>query len=385
MRATSLFSAAVVAASLFGVSADAGAPAKGAPDWKSAGPITFGPDGTLFLADTKGAAVFAVELADKKDDAPGAAIKVDAINEKVAALLGTTADKIAINDVAVNPASGRAYLSVARGKGPDAAPALVRVGRDGKPQVVSLDNVKFTRADLPNAPATGNARNEVITDLAFVDGRVFVAGLSNEEFSSRLLALPYPFSDSSSGTSVEIYHGAHGKFETKSPVRTFAPYQIKGEPYLLAAYTCTPLVKFPVSQLKSGSHLKGTTIAELGNRNKPLDMIVYSKDGKDFLLLANSSRGVMKIPTDGVDKAEGISKPVRDKEGIGYDTLAELEGRHAARQARFQACPDPRPDAERRHESPDDRPPMSRVLLTTLCVISTALAAPDDPRPAPAA
>ena len=26
-------------------------------------------------------------------------------------------------------------------------------------------------------------------------------------------------------------------------------------------------------------------------------MIVYSKDGREFLLMANNSRGVMKIPT----------------------------------------------------------------------------------------
>jgi len=174
--------------------------------------------------------------------------------------------------------------------------------------------------------AARNARGEVITDLAFVDGRVFVAGLSNEEFSSRLLALPYPFAGKGQETSVEIFHGAHGRFETKSPVRTFVSYKIKGEPYLLAAYTCTPLVKFPVSEMKSGSHLKGTTVAELGNRNRPLDMITYEKGGKDYLLLANSSRGVMKIPTEGVDKAEGIVKPVKDKEGLSYDTLSTLKG-----------------------------------------------------------
>ena len=325
MRAIRIVSAAFVTASLFGSLANAGAPAKGTPEWKSAGPIAFGPDGLLLLADTKGAAIFAVDLGDKKADKIDA-VKVDAVNEKVAEVLGTTPDKVTIVDLAVNPTSGLVYLSVARGKGPDAAPALVRVVTDLKLEVVSLDDVKFSKADLPNAPKAGNARTEVITDLAFVDGRVFVAGLSNEEFSSRLLALPYPFTDSAEGTSVEIYHGAHGKLETKSPIRTFVPYSIKGEPYLLAAYTCTPLVKFPVSQMKSGSHLKGTTVAELGNRNKPLDMITYSKDGKEFLLLANSSRGVMKIPTEGVDKAEGISKPVRDKEGMSYETLAALKG-----------------------------------------------------------
>ena len=46
---------------------------------------------------------------------------------------------------------------------------------------------------------------------------------------------------------------------------------------------------------------KGKTIAELGNRNKPLDMISYKKEGKDYLLMANSSRGVMKISTENID------------------------------------------------------------------------------------
>ncbi len=86
-------------------------------------------------------------------------------------------------------------------------------------------------------------------------------------------------------------------------------YRIENEPYLLAAYTCTPLVKVPVSDLKAGAHVKGTTIAELGNRNRPLDMIVYQKDGKDYILMTNNSRGVMKIPTEGAGSAESITQP----------------------------------------------------------------------------
>ena len=150
-----------------------------------------------------------------------------------------------------------------------------------------------------------------ITDLAYVDGRVFLAGMSNEEFSSRLLAIPFPFSSEIDGASVEIYHGAHGRFETKTPIQTFVAYKIAGEPYLLASYQCTPLVKIPVSDLKPGAHVKGTTIAELGNRNRPLDMVVYKKDGKDYLLLNNSSRGVMKIPTEVPDRAASITQPRR--------------------------------------------------------------------------
>ncbi len=51
--------------------------------------------------------------------------------------------------------------------------------------------------------------------------------------------------------------------------------------------------------------MKGTTVAELGNRNRPLDMIAYKKDGKDFLLLTNSARGVMKVSTDDLEREEG--------------------------------------------------------------------------------
>jgi hypothetical protein len=307
---------------------------KGSPDLKSAGPLAFGPQGILFVGDTQGAAIFAFDTDDRTPSGSGGTLKIESIDEKIAALLGTTAQNLLINDLAVNPATGRAYLSVSRGKGPDSTPVLVRSDRAAKLEAVSLADIPHAKAPLPNAPDPAaqtkgqSLRSESITDLAYIDGRVFVAGLSNEEFSSRLLAIPFPFSKTDPGTSLEIYHGAHGRFETKSPIRTFAPFQIGGDPHLLAAYTCTPLVKFPVSDLKPGTHLKGTTVAELGNRNRPLDMIVYQKGGKDFLLMANSSRGVMKITTAGIDKAESITDPVSGggTRGQSYETISELKG-----------------------------------------------------------
>jgi hypothetical protein len=324
--------AAVLGAAL---TAQGGELTKGTPDLKSAGPLAFGPGGLLLVGDTQGAAIFAVDTADRSSDSAGGSIKVDAINEKIAALLGTDPREIAINDLAVNPASGKAYLSISRGRGPAASPVIVRVDRSGKLEVVSLENVPFAKAELTAIPAAPTAapakkggaspRSQSITDLAYVDGRVYVAGLSNEKFASRLISIPYPFSSVDNGTSVEIYHGAHGQFETRSPVRTFAAYKINGEPYLMAAYTCTPLVKFPVAALKPGSHYKGTTVAELGNHNNPLDMIIYQKDGKDYILTANSSRGVMKISTEGIAEAASISSPITDTAGLPYKTIPHLK------------------------------------------------------------
>jgi hypothetical protein len=298
---------------------------KGTPDLKSAGPLAFGPEGILFVGDPQGAAIFAIATGDQKNGAGAGPLKVEAIDGKLASLLGTTEKDILINDLAVNPSSGNAYLSLSRGRGPDASPVLMRVNREGKIDEFSLQDVKFAKAVLPN-PATGKQRQEAITKIAYVDGRVFVAGLSNEDFSSQLRAIPFPFMEVDKGASVEIFHGSHGQLETKSPVRTFAPYKIKGEEHLLAAYTCTPLVKIPVAELKPGAHVKGTTVAELGNGNRPLDMIVYQKEGKDYILMANNRRGLMKISMVDIDKVDAINKPVNGTAGLPYETIKDLKG-----------------------------------------------------------
>ena len=243
--------------------------------------------------------------------------------------MGTTPQEIIINDLAVNPETKSTFLTVSRGKGPDAKAVIVRIDSSGKLGEFSLKEVKHSKAPLPNAPAADSkGRQEVTTDLQFAGGKVIVAGLSNEEFGSQLRVIPFPFAASPDGSSVEIWHAAHGKFETKSPVRTFAVFDVGGQPNVLAAYTCTPLVRFPLSDLKPGSKVKGTTIAELGNRNRPLDMIVYQKDGKDYLLMANSARGVMKVDVATIDKNEGIVDPVKGggTAGLPYETIKELKG-----------------------------------------------------------
>ncbi len=295
----------------------------GTPALTSAGPVAFGPAGILFIADPQSATIFAVDTGDRTVGGSGRP-KVEGADEKIASLLGIEAKDLQIVGLAVNPLSGNTYLSVARGKGPDAKPVIVRVDRSGKVTDFPLKDVKFASAELSNA-AEGRNRREAVTHMAYVDGKVFVAGLSNEEFASKLRSIPFPFTAADRGASVEIYHGSHGRIETASPVRTFVACEINGEANLLCAYTCTPLVKIPVAQLKPGEKVKGTTVAELGNRNRPLDMIVYKKDGKEYILMANSSRGVMKIPTEGIDKVEPITAHIAKTAGQPYETIKALK------------------------------------------------------------
>ncbi|MBM3739498.1 MAG: hypothetical protein FJW39_27340 [Acidobacteria bacterium] len=302
----------------------------GKAELKSAGPLAFGPEGILFVGDPLGAQIFAISTGDTKA-AKTAEVEVSGLHEKIANLLGTTADQILVADLAVNPVSKRAYLSVSRGRGPEAIPVLLRVS-GGKLEEVNLSNIAHSKVALPNAPspeakARGQLlRMEAITDLAYSDGKVLVAGLSNEEFASNLRSVPFPFEAAGRGSSIEIYHGNHGRFETNSPVRTFTPYSIAKKPHILAAYTCTPLVTIPMSDLEPGKKVMGRTIAELGNRNRPLDMVVYKKGANHFVLMNNSSRGVMKIQADGLEGFESIKDKVADKAGVPYETIAGLKG-----------------------------------------------------------
>ncbi len=149
---------------------------------QSIGPLAFGPDGVLFAADRQAAAIFAIDLGAKATGGAPGAKDVTGIDTQIASMLGTDAKEVQITDLAVHPKSKNAYISVMRGTGAEAKPALVRVDGAGKLEVVALDGLKMTKATLPNAPAaaaTGqrNPRMESITDMAFVDGKLVIAGL----------------------------------------------------------------------------------------------------------------------------------------------------------------------------------------------------------------
>jgi hypothetical protein len=321
-RLVSLIAVLACGAGLGAVAAQADSAA--APEaLKSATALAFAPGGVLLVGDTAGGAVFAYDTGDK---APAGAGKVEVadLTTKLAALLGTTADQVAVQDLAVNPISGNVYLAVSRGKGPDAQPVLIKADRGGKLTELA-QSTKHTRVSLVDKPGE-TRRMETITDIGYVAGKVLVAGLSNEDFNSSLRSIGYPLNAAAKGADIEIYHGSHGRYETNSPIRTFMTYDVAGQPVVLAAYTCTPLVKIPVAELTPGAKVKGVTIAELGNRNRPLDMVAYKKDGQDYILMANSARGVMKLSAAKLEGYRGITSPIPDKAGVPYTEVADLKG-----------------------------------------------------------
>lgn len=290
---------------------------------KSYSKLAFSPDGVLFVADSIGARIYAVDLGDRQRRDAVKPPEVGDVEGKIAPMLGADVRDVMIHDMAVNPMSKNVYFTVSRGKRGftsrwqlpnDVANAsvLLRLTPEGKFEEVRLDRVKHMDLDIAN-PMNATAevdwkktkqRVDTVSDMVFFDNKLYVAGLSNEEFSSTMRVYPFPFNGSGTGTTLEIYHGAHGKYETDSPIRSFLPYRIGGKDYLLASYLCTPVVLFPLDSLKDKTHVKGTTIAELGFGNYPVDMVAFRGKGTDYVMIVNSTRGLMWV------KAEDLAKPV---------------------------------------------------------------------------
>ena len=300
-----------------------------AVDINSISRLAAGPENVLFVADWKSARVHAITLPGVAQKPAATTFNILDLDSVLSKQVGGA--KVTIEDMAVRPGTAEAYIGVSYGAAK--TPALIVVTSDQRARRVNLKAAKSTSIALRDAPTSNYKfwretpeRSFTVTDMKWRDGELFIAGLSNQDFASTLRRVHYPFDSKQSVTSVEIYHTGHNLIETRAPIRAMSFATLGGKPYLVAAYTCTPIVIIPLEDLKDGAHIRGKTIGELGYGNTPADMISFSKteQGKteDFLLLVNFERGADVIPVSQVEAASG--RPGMDKV-VPFGQIAGLD------------------------------------------------------------
>ena len=328
-----LFISLSVASNLSGTAVDLKAGfAIGNPEINSIKAIAFGPENILFVGDNSGMQLFAIDIKDQKIK-PGYLPKMERLNEKLAAAMGATKADLTIHDMAVNPATKNVFFAVSREKGEQSHFALFRLDADGL-QEVSLQNVSHSKFTIENAPAADHktwrrpSRTYTVTDLHYANGEIIVSGLSNEEFSSGLRRIPFPFNDKMVTTNVQVYHVSHGRNETHAPIYRFLPVQLEKEWHVVAGYMCTPLVTFPLKDLSGNKKLVGKTVAEIGAGNTPTGIISYTFKGQDYILVGNNVHPLTKITGKDLFHAKALQAPSRDKgvkrQNIKLGSIAHL-------------------------------------------------------------
>ena len=300
-----------------------------AAEIKSISRLAAGPGNVLFVADWKAGRIHAITLPQAPQRPTGVAFNILDLDTLLSKQVGGA--KVTVEDMVARPGTAEVYVAISYGAAK--TPALIAVTNDHKARRVDLKAAKSTSIELRDAPTSNYKfwnetpqRSFTVTDMKWRNGEIFIAGLSNQDFTSTLRRVNYPFDGQQSTTSVEIYHTGHNLIETRAPIRAMSFATWGGKPYLVAAYTCTPIVTIPLEDLKDGAHIRGKTIAELGYGNTPADMISYSKteQGKseDFLLLVNFERGANVIPVSQVEAAS--SRPSMDKI-VPYGQIAGMD------------------------------------------------------------
>ncbi len=287
---------------------------------RSVGPMVF-PDGdTLVVADWRGQELHAFKLPPAAPAQPHP-FNLRDVSAPIAKALHARPEQLRFEDMAFRPGTETAYIALSIDRGAASTPAVVAVDGQGRVNVVHLDKLAQTTTHIADAPTVDKKfwrdipeSTLTVTDLAYHDGKLYVAGLGNGNFASTLRIYDFPFDDNATATTVEMYHPVHDQLETRAPIRKMAVVTLDGEPSLVAAYTCTPLVVMPLKALVDGAHVKGTTIAELGWGSAPIGMITFDTPQGAQLLLANSAKSADLMPLSAIAaaaKQPSLSTPIQ--------------------------------------------------------------------------
>lgn len=288
---------------------------------QSAGALAFDSENTLFVGDAKAGLVHAFDLSGAVTDQAtyqlGRAQTFEGrtifnhLDVEIAALIGVAPEEVVINDMVVHKASKQIFLSVHRGEGPEAEAMIVAVNQ-GALELVDLEAAEHSSMSVGPVPTAetlefGQPLNTLaITDIDYYNGELLVAGVSNEEFSSKLRRIPFPFTNEISTSSIEIWHAVHAQYETRAPIISQTVAELNGEPTLIAVYACTPIVRIPLADLKDGAEIRGEMIGEMGFGNTPLDIVPYVNawDGTSNVVVTNTNRSAASINFDALAAAE---------------------------------------------------------------------------------
>ena len=248
--------------------------------FRQIGRMSFATDGVVLVADRGNGSGVAIDTGDTGSATP-LKKRIDNIDTLIARALGTKATGVQIVDLVGNRINGRIYLSVIRKQ--DGISALLTIDGSGKVAAVNLAKARHVRITLPG---DGKAKVSNVTGVKLAGSRVLAAGQSGREFASKIYSIPLPLEHGHSAAvySTETFHVAHGRWETRAPIQSFIPVQEKGKTFIVGSFACTPIAKFSVDGLKNGAKVKGTSVVELGSGNRPVDMFVYKKSGKNWLV-----------------------------------------------------------------------------------------------------
>jgi hypothetical protein len=291
--------------------------------------IAFGPDGLLLVGG--GARVVAIQTGDTTP-AKWTKTEVPNIDQVMAGKLGLTTKDIEIRDLAVNPASRKAYVALRSLKTNDHV--ILTIDGSGSVAELPLDNVKYTSYDL-KAPVSITK----VTDIAFAGGKIVAATQASDKFTGSRVFTIDPKGKDATQVSTKTYHVGHGRWETSAPLRVLTPFFENGKTSVVGSFTCTPVVRYDLEDAKDDAQIVGNSVVELGTGNTPRGMFAYERDGKKYLLVSvgrnnkqpafgfPSAYWVARVDADLLKETTNINEKAPWRDGVAKKGAKEVGDR----------------------------------------------------------
>jgi hypothetical protein len=279
--------------------------------------LKFDAQGVLYAADAKNDRLLGLAIEEKEGKAR--AVKIDNLSEQLAKALDAGADPVNVHDVAVHPVSHTVYLSASKKGG--GGTILFRVTADNKIEKVDLSSLKTASVALP-----AGARP---FDVVVTSKDVVVSSMNRDKtFGSALHRIALPLKEGGVATAeTEIYHTSHKRWETKAPLVAMAGFSSGGQDFIMGSTACTPVVRIGVADVADKKKVQTSTIVELGSRNAPVSMLVYTKDNQQSLLVTNNKEGAYKVAQPILaEKAKLNEQAVNRGAGVAIETVESWKG-----------------------------------------------------------
>ncbi len=276
---------------------------KGDPAIGYAGCLTFGPNGLMLIGGAK--YLFAIETGDTTPSKT-TFTKIEDVKGKIAKSLGAKPDEIRVACMALNPASGKLYCGVVT----STKSHLEVINPDGSIEEFKFKDLNYVQVKLPLSDNEGGAQ---FSSIVWTEKRVICSVLATGAFTGHVMSVPVPLANGTDGQIVDCnsYHTTHQGWETRSPLSAITVYERDKKSYLIAGVSCTPVIQYPVDDIKQGAELKGTTPFDLQSQDV-LDLFTYTKDGKKFLFLvyaaADEGSACLRINDDFLTEKTAINE-----------------------------------------------------------------------------
>ena len=112
---------------------------------QSASVLSWGPDDVLFVGDSLGATIYAIEL-DGLQQRESALINIRGFDSRLAAYLGLPSSDFIVNDMVVHRPSQTVFFAVTRGLGEQSKAFIISMDNQGRLESLDLGGVEYSIA-----------------------------------------------------------------------------------------------------------------------------------------------------------------------------------------------------------------------------------------------